>query len=242
MDESKAVFELCCVGNDANFDVLKAYLEEHPEVKVDLFRDGYSFTALHRTSVRQSQRCTELLLDHKADINALTNRGRTPLILACIYEGNEDTALLLIERGADIHLKDRYNRDALYYCMCTNRKSVAFTLLCCGSDVKEVKIHDDVTQSKENACIAEYKQTHSFIEAYHDTLHNTLSNEARVDTRVGRGSNGIFQEPLERVLEYIGLSMKKNQTVNTSIDGTIKRVLIPNQARSAMYWYDLSKQ
>jgi ankyrin repeat protein len=238
------VFALCGVGNDANFDVLKAYVEEHPEVKVDLFRDRYGYTALHVTSLRRSHKCTELLLDHKADIDARTTiTGETPLTLACWSEGNEDTALLLIERGADIHLTDKHNHDALYHYMQTNEKTLAFTLLCCGSDVKEVKINSPyVTQAKLNVFIAEYKQTHAFIEAYHDTLHNTLSNEARVDTRVGRGSNGIYQEPLERVLEYMGLSMKKNQTVNTSIDGAIKRVLIPNQARIHKYWYDLSKQ
>jgi hypothetical protein len=243
MDESKEVYGMCGVWNDANFDVLKAYVEEHPEVKVDLFKDGNGRTALHWTSWRRSPNCAELLIDHKADINARNSRdGDTPLILAFMWEGNEDTALLLIERGADIHLKDTFNRDALYWCVCRHRTSVAFPLLCCGSDVKQVKIDTHLTQAQVNVCIAQYKNTHAFIEAYHDTLTHTLSDEARVDTRVGRGSPGIYQEPLERVLEYCGLSMNKNHTVNTSIDGDVKRVLIPNQARNAKYWYDLSKQ
>jgi hypothetical protein len=85
MDESKAVHDLCLIGNDAIFDVLKAYLGEHPEVKVDLYRDMNFFfwTAIHETSARKSLKSTQLLLDHKADINARTTHGFTFLAIAC---------------------------------------------------------------------------------------------------------------------------------------------------------------
>jgi hypothetical protein len=248
MDESKAVYDMSNEHvADGNFDVLKAYLEEHPEVKVDLFRDGDGWTALHSTSSYRSPKCTELLLDHNADINAHTlSDGDIPLTLACWYVVNEDTALLLIERGADIHLKDVDDLDALYCCVLRNIRSIAFTLLCCGSDVKEVKINVYLTQAKVDVCIAEYKDTHSFIEAYHKSLMRTLSTDVPVDTRIGLRECGIYHEPLERVLEYCGLSMHKDQVVNTSIDGQgangVKRVLIPGQARITKYWYDISKQ
>jgi hypothetical protein len=245
------VYKLCDdVWNDANFGVLKEYLEEHPDVNVDMYRDRDGWTALHKTSCQQSPKSAELLLDHKADINARHNNGQTSLILACFSSGNEDTALLLIERGADIHLKNKWNEDALYYCVRCFKPSIAFILLCCGSDTDEIKINYPY-QAKVNACIAEYKRTHAFIEAFHESLTHTLANEAKVDTRLARTSLGIYHEPLERVLEYLGLSMHKNQTVNTSIDGQegeegqeggVKRVLIPNQARNAKHWYDLSKQ
>jgi hypothetical protein len=40
------------------------------------------------------------------------------------------------------------------------------------------------------------------------------------------------------VLEYLGLSMKKDQVVNTSIDGTEqKRALIPYQLVNAKHWW-----
>jgi hypothetical protein len=253
MDESKELHELCRVYHDANYNVLKVYLEEHPEVKVDLYKDWAGWTAIHITSRRRSPRSTELLLDYKAGINARTLYDRTPLIVSCLNVWNEDTALLLIERGADIYLKDYWNFNVLHFCLREKNLSIAFTLLCCGSDSKNVKITSHVTQAKLDACIAEYKQTHAFIESYHDSLRHTLTKDVRVDTRLAGITLGIYHEPLERVLEYLGLGMHKNQIVNISIDGQgeegqeglgggVKRVLIPNQARNAKHWYDLSKQ
>jgi hypothetical protein len=61
-----------------------------------------------------------------------------------------------------------------------------------------------------------------------------LSVSVEVDTRVGCGDFGLYQEPLERVLQYLGLSMTVNQVVNTNVDGkSARRALIPMQARGA---------
>jgi hypothetical protein len=50
---------------------------------------------------------------------------------------------------------------------------------------------------------------------------------------------GIYQESLERALEYMGLSMNKDQVVNASIDGeAIKRALIPSHVLNAAMWHD----
>jgi ankyrin repeat protein len=247
MNESKAVFDLCGVSDDANFGVLKAYLEEHPEVKVDLYRNVHGYTALLRTSHRRSPKSTELLLDRKADINARTHGAYTSLMLACRYRGN-DTSLILLERGADIHLKNRFNQDALNHCVARRYKlSTSFLLLCCGLDVRLFNTNTQANRPKLNACIAEYKQTHAFIDVYHSSLLRILSTEVPADTRIGLREYGIYHEPLERVLDYCGLSMHADQVVNDSIDRktklrTVKRALIPGQARNAMYWYDLYKK
>jgi hypothetical protein len=58
-----------------------------------------------------------------------------------------------------------------------------------------------------------------------------------VDKRVGRRGNGLYDEPLERILEYLG---KKNQTVNTSTDGnSATRALLPGHPTNANMWFVL---
>jgi hypothetical protein len=70
-----------------------------------------------------------------------------------------------------------------------------------------------------------------------------LSDLVEVDTRVGRGDYGLYQEPLERVLQYLGLSMTVNQVVNTNVDSKrARRALIPMQARGANQWHELYKR
>jgi hypothetical protein len=84
------------------------------------------------------------------------------------------------------------------------------------------------------------KATLDHIDEFQGSLQFTLSEFAPLDTRVGRGVNGIYQEPLERVLEYLGLSIQKNRVVfNATIDGPLpRRALIPGNAHAALYWYE----
>jgi hypothetical protein len=130
-----------------------------------------------------------------------------------------------------------------------------FTVLSCNTDAKNVRLNmgegsdEDSDSDDENpaatvaACVEDYKQTHAFIDEFHDTLKDTLSTKVEVDSRFGLGENGIYQEPLERALEYLGLSMNKDQVVNASIDGQhIKRALIPFHVLNAKVWYDTAHQ
>ena len=56
----------------------------------------------------------ELLLDRKADVNAATDAGQTPLHLAAAT-GQPKISRLLIERGADPRSKDKDDRTPLFY-------------------------------------------------------------------------------------------------------------------------------
>jgi hypothetical protein len=63
----------------------------------------------------------------------------------------------------------------------------------------------------------------------------------RVDTRVSRDDFGLYLEPLERVLQYFGLSMTVNQVVNYN-GKSARRALVPMQARGADQWHTLFKR
>lgn len=56
---------------------------------------------LHHAVLGQNRAVVEALLDAGADVNALTNDGNTPLIMA-IQRGNLDLMRLLVERGAAV--------------------------------------------------------------------------------------------------------------------------------------------
>jgi ankyrin repeat protein len=57
---------------------LQAFLAEHPEVNVDKYKDAVGWTALHHTcTFQKGLDSAVLLLDHGADVNALTDNGNT---------------------------------------------------------------------------------------------------------------------------------------------------------------------
>jgi hypothetical protein len=277
------VWNLSADGNSVD---LKVLLEEHPEVKVD----GDDWRALDTACLSGHTECARLLIDHKADVNAIdgddwsalhyaaqcgglscvnllvqngadvnychTEDNWTPL-MACGYNGGIAVAHHLLEHKADIHYRalegDDKNQDALHCAMAkyaTHRTpGIAFAFLSCNTDAKNVHIdkvifHIDssVTAAIRDAHIEEYEHVHAYIDEYHGILEPVLSEHVPVDPRFGLGQMGIYQEPLERTLEYLGLSMSKNQVVNTSIDGEdIKRALSPGHLLNANHWFDKYK-
>jgi hypothetical protein len=194
--------------------------------------------------------CVKLLVQHGADVNCQVNDGWTPLMSSALND-RLTIAQYLLEQKADVHFrisKESYykNWDALYCAMSdvTDRiPGIAFAFLSCNTDAKNVKVYDDVTASARDTRIEDYKHVQGFIDEYHRILNLVLSEHVPVDPRFGLGQMGIYQEPLERTLEYLGLSMSKDQVVNASIDGEegVKRALIPGHLLNANQWFDKYK-
>jgi hypothetical protein len=317
MEESKNVFDLCYSVEDKSVE-LEEFLENHPDVDVNLFqhvnggrsihaaayrghgaylrllikanadlemRDNAGFTAVHLASSNGNLNCLQILIESKADVNAATDKGTTSGHGAA-YVGHSNCLHLLINAKADVNARsvhgvtpamyacqeDRLTClqllvdakadlnaevndvnggvNTMYFLMAIPKEERAhrvpgmpFAVLSCNTDSKIVIINDYITRATVDPHIDEYKQVQAFIDERHSVTKHALSRDVVVDTRVGLGDNGIYQEPLEQVLLYLGLSMDKNQTVNVSIDGaTVKRALIPGHPTNANLWFELYQQ
>jgi hypothetical protein len=201
--------------------------------------------AIHWACYEGRVGCLKLLMQERADMNARSNKGSTPAMFAC--QAERLTCLQLhLYANANASLLTNTGRNALYYAICISKNSAAhrvpgmpFSVLSCNTDVTDMRIDEDVTQEKVDAHVVEYKAVHAFIDEYHSILKHALSYDVQVDTRFGLREHGIYQEPLERVLEYMGLSMYKDQVVNRSIDGDCKRrALRPGNVLEANHWHE----
>jgi hypothetical protein len=214
---------------------------------------GAGCTALYDAAQGGHMTCVELLVQSRADVNCQMNVGWTPLMVSAWY-GQLTVAQYLLEQKADVHARVSEgvskNKDALHNAMCSKATDrtpgTAFAFLSCNTDAKNVEINDyygGFTTATRDAHIETYKHVQTYIDEYHRILSLVLSEHVQMDTRVGRGDNGIYHEPLERTLEYLGLSMSKDQVVNTSIDGdAVRRALIPGHLLNANYWFEQMKK
>jgi hypothetical protein len=211
---------------------------------------GNSSTSVAVAAAAGNPKCVSLLINAKADVNARNIYGYTPAAGAC--DADRLTCLqLLVNAKADLNVKKETGLDAVYGAMRTPQDEpthrvlgMPFVVLSCNTDIKNVRIAEEVTAAVVNTHIIEYKQVHNFIDECHSVAEHALSEDVVVDTRVGRGDYGLYHEPLEQVLLYLGLSMNKNQTVNTSIDGksSKRRALMPGHPTNANLWFKLYQQ
>ena len=74
---------------------------------------------------------------HLYDVNSLNGFGHTPLSTAA-YAGSLKYVKLLVELGADVHLKDSDGWTALHFAMATKNYDVAKFLMSVGADAKEL--------------------------------------------------------------------------------------------------------
>ena len=78
---------------------------------MDFLTNGYQQNALHY-SIRTPDVC-EMLIQFGIDIDAMSKLGRTPLIHSAMM-GEYKIAKMLIEHGADIHVKPEHGETALH--------------------------------------------------------------------------------------------------------------------------------
>lgn len=239
---------LYLASRHGNAECLEVLIESKADVQTS---NCQRVSPVHSTTQRDHRQCLAMLIAAGADVNARSDGGDTPTMEAC-YEDRLACLQLLVDSKSDLNSRCEMGRNSLYWAMrfprgrhTPRRPSMTFAVLSCNTDCQSVQtgnIH--VTRAVVKAHANEYKRVHSFIDEYQAVTKHTLSEDAVVDTRVGRNDYGLYHEPLERILEYLGLSMEQNQTVNTSIDGegSITRALIPGHPTNASLWFELYQQ
>ncbi len=91
--------------------------------------DMYGQTCLHRTAhAINSNHSISYLVDKGANVNALDNKGQTPLMVS-IIAGSSLGTTTLIERGADVLIKDNEGNNALHHAIKSNREKIVDILL-----------------------------------------------------------------------------------------------------------------
>jgi ankyrin repeat protein len=234
---------LSIAADVGNLDCLQVLIESKADVQTAGFTDR---TPAHASALTGHHECLDLLIDANANVNVQDMNECTPALFACL-EDRVACLQLLVDANADLNITASHVLRCLSAAMLTPENATAlrlpgmpFAVLSCDTDSKTVLLTREITQAIVNAHINEYKQVQSFIDECHSIIKHALNEDVEVDKRVGRRGNGIYHEPLEQVLLYLGLSMKKNQTVNTSIDGkSCKRALMPRHPLIANLWFDL---
>ncbi len=96
---------------DFNMDkVLKLALQKYPDLKEgDLLKQ-----TLWQAISLSRNKCVQVLLDTKMDVNYANHFGMTPFLLA-VKKKNYQSAMMLIFQGADIQVFDKKGMNALHY-------------------------------------------------------------------------------------------------------------------------------
>ena len=155
---------------------------------------------LHLASWYGHPMVARVLLDQGADVNCKNSLGDTPLRLLSERSGNMELAQLLLERGADPHLRSRYGTDSLYTALWKGRLGLAQLLLEHGADPNARDV-DGQTLLHVSSQGRDWKVARELMKL--DVDINSRDNQGRTPLQVAleNGSKKIVQLLLEHGAE-----------------------------------------
>jgi ankyrin repeat protein len=137
-ETGKNVLHFACKRKEAQEELVRFLIEKHRSL-VQMV-DFKQLHALHEATKCSSAKVCKILLDVKGcNVNATDGQGRTPLIVACELEYDDDESVekarLFIERGADVKKKNELGDTALHSACSWGRPELVAILLEAGCDV-----------------------------------------------------------------------------------------------------------
>ncbi|MDR1863282.1 MAG: ankyrin repeat domain-containing protein [Treponema sp.] len=118
---NKGLTPLLAAVSNLNLAISGILLRHGADPNIPRPSDGYS--SLHVAAENGLSLLGEILLDHAAKIDALSNDGATPLILAAQWQ-HRDFAAMLLRRGADPAITDKEGKTARDYAVESGFKSI----------------------------------------------------------------------------------------------------------------------
>ncbi|MFC2118799.1 ankyrin repeat domain-containing protein [Bacteroidota bacterium] len=128
---SQNIFE-AIEQNDYNL-VEKKILEDKSLINS---RAGNSYTPLHYAANKNRPEILELLIKNGADIHAKTSRGRTPLFLVAMNNGNVSITKQLILAGANVNTQENSGGTPITYSVFRNFKEMTDILIDNGAIIR----------------------------------------------------------------------------------------------------------
>jgi len=105
---------------------VKSFIEMLIKYGADITsKNNMGETALHQAAKRGRLEAATVLLENSAEIDARDNYHRTPLMMAAANCRNAEVIDLLVEKGADLTLKERTGKTALELAKANGKKGKA---------------------------------------------------------------------------------------------------------------------
>ncbi len=227
-------------------DVVRLLAESGADIRA---RTTRGFTALMFAARAGDMHTARHLLDAGADLEGRALDGSTPLLVASrstdalagidwriipFDSGHQDTALFLIEQGADVTATDKLGRTAFHAAVETRRIPLAQALIDAGADVDARFVNPPAPLRGDYISRNSFKGASPFWLAARDadlemmrTLLDAgadpfLPNAYQITPLMiasGLGANDARRPPDHRVVDTVGLLLKLGADVTTTNRG-----------------------
>ena len=197
-------------------------------------RGSYPYEASSRPCSIQT---VHAIIDHGADVNAMNNRGQTPLWFAC-SDGHEYMVNILLDKEADPNIVDKCRDSSLHaaingHCSAKTIKKIIdrgahinavrkdgatpLLLACCAAQAESVRILLEAEADPNIAYADGDASLHAAVAAYcnKETIQEIIDYGADVNATNVRGRTALLLSCLYRQMDSVKVLLKNRSRSNS---------------------------